>query len=166
MIDFLKTPAGKRFFERDIPNITKAVNRVATALEKHEGVSLQNLMQGYLAKMRGQGVTIDPKAVAKLKLEKGSADDQAASNPLGLKPIKLDESDITSAPADSKRRALYLALDNWIQTCPDERALVVEHLRGLGDVSAQKAATILILFVQFEDTVREALLEKSSCEEP
>jgi len=196
MIEFLKTLAGKRFFDRDLPNLIKAINRVGAALEDSiEAQPLQNFvgqpqtvadplmpsgmtkatdpveakaqdivaqMEPVLDKMKAEGITIDQEALAKFRAEAA----QAPQGPPGYKPIKLDESDITPVPHDAKRRALFLALDNWIQTCPDERAEVVAVLRNKGSMPAQRASTILALFVQFEDALRDALLDGSEASAP
>jgi len=204
MIDFLKTPAGKRFFDRDFPNLIKALNRVGAALEDSNeaqplkdyinqlGISQEGRifpqprmvctsdpimpkgmtratdpveakaqdmvaqMEPILDKMKAEGIAVDQKTLARLRTEVA----EGPKGPMGYKPLKLDESDITSAPNDGKRRALYLALDNWIQTCPTERAQLVEQLRNEGSMPAQRASTILALFVQFEDALREALLDE------
>jgi len=187
MIEFVKTVAGRKFFERQLPDLTKAIKRVAKALEEREGSPLPKdpelvrtlaVMEESLAKMKAQGVTVDPEIVAKLRAELGQTGIGALDAPAqglkhgemwappGYKPLKLDESDITSAPQDAKRRALYIALDNWIQTSPDERALVVEHLRDQGEMPAQRAATILALFVQFEDALRDALFDEPLASAP
>lgn len=189
MLDFAKTPMGRKFFERTIPAFLKALVDLARVVDDNTQSTERNTaateastrasprqrpplneqellakMQPALDKMKAQGITVDQEVIDKLRKEVLRETAVKILNhgkvPDGYKPIVLDESDITSAPADAKRRALFLALDNWIKTDPTERAEVVEQLRSHGDASARRAATILALFVQFEDTLRDALLDE------
>ncbi len=185
MIDFAKTPMGRKFFERDIPSFIKAIVNLTRAVDdntesternttavkcEHGPTGTQNVLDEYevlakmqptLDKMREQGITIDQEAMDKLRKEVLREEAVKILNhgmaPPGYKPLILDESAITSAPADSKRRALYLTLENWLQSDPQERAEVVEYLRNNGPMASQRAGTLLALYVQFADTLQDAL---------
>lgn len=148
MIDFLKTPAGKRFFDRDVPNLIKAINRVAQALEKPKELSLGDLLNSsnLTLPIARTICTSDPIQTTPVRTN--------LKHPPGMKPITLDESDITDAPLEARQRAMHLAIGHWIQTDPTERARLVEALRNDDEgMGGQRAATILALLVQFGDII-------------